>query len=116
MWKLSDWLTWIGIGLAVLGITAATLGAGTPATLLLIGSALAGAAAATADIAEKSAAGVITATDVVIDVVSIIGSIAAAGATATGEIIASSAMKTGSAARFATLWTAGSTCRWSGRT
>jgi hypothetical protein len=101
-WSLSDWLQWVGLGLAVLGITAATLGAGTPATLLLVGSALAGAGAAAADITEKSSVGVLTPTDVLIDAITIIGSLAAAGGTAAGRVIVSGAFKTGSAARFAT--------------
>jgi hypothetical protein len=36
-WSLTDWLTWIGLGLVVLGMTAASAGAATPATLLLVG-------------------------------------------------------------------------------
>ena len=69
---------------------------------MIVGGALLGAAAAGTDIWEKSEAGVLTSTDVLIDVIMVVGSLAAAGATASGSIIASSALKTGGAARFAT--------------
>ena len=100
--SLTDWLTWIGLGLVVLGATAASAGLATPATLLIVGGSLAGAAAGVADIVERKEAGVLETRDIVINVVQIIGSLAGAGAAASGRVIASSAFSTASRAKFAT--------------
>ena len=101
--SFTDWLELIGLSLAAAGLIAASGGAALPATLLFVGSGLVGAAAGVADIVEKSEAGVLTETDVLIDVVSIVGSLASAGAVGSGRVIASSAWRTGSTARFATM-------------
>jgi hypothetical protein len=101
-WSLTDWLTWIGIGLVVLGATVASAGLATPATVLIVGGSLTSAAAGVADIVEKKQAGVLETRDVVVNVLQVIGSLATAGAAVSGRVIASSAFSTATRARFAT--------------
>ena len=100
--ELSDWLKGLGMTLGIMAMAVGTLGAGIPATLLIIGSALSGAAGTAAEMYEKSEAGVLTDTDVLVGVVDIIAGLATAGAATSGHIIRSAALKTGSAARLAT--------------
>lgn len=99
----SAFLTWLGIGLAVLAIGAATLGAGTAATALIIGSGVVGAAAAAADIAERSDIGALTTQSVVVNVLSIITSLGSAGTAGLGRLVVSGAMRTGRFAQLAVL-------------
>jgi hypothetical protein len=100
--SFADWLKSIGMTLGLLAMLVGTAGTSLPATLLMIGSALAGAAGTAAELYEKADAGVLTQADVFIGVVDIIAGLAQAGSAATGHIIRTSALKTGAAARFAT--------------
>jgi hypothetical protein len=101
--RLSEWLTWIGVGVAVIALTVATLGASIPATVLFIAGGVVGATAAAADIYEKHEAGVLTARDIVVDTLAIVANLATAGSAGLGKIVASGALKTGQMARIAAL-------------
>lgn len=97
----SQFLTYLGIGLAIIGITLATGGAGTAATVFFVGSGIAGAAGAIADIAEKSELGVLTAKDIALNTLTIASSLLSAGTVAAGRVVALGAGSTGRFARLA---------------
>ena len=89
-------LTWLGIGLAVVGLSLATLGTGTVAVVgswALAGSAIAGGLSAAIDIAEHLEHGDLTATTAVLDIAQIVASVAGvtalrAGTLAKGGLVA----------------------------
>ncbi|WP_221653583.1 eCIS core domain-containing protein [Actinotalea ferrariae] len=99
---LSDWLRGLGMAMTLLAVTVGTLGAGVPATLLIIGSSAAGVGGAVVEMHEKAEAGVLSQADVVVGIIDIITGLAQAGSAASGRIIAHSALKTGAAAQLAT--------------
>ena len=102
-WSLSDWLTAIGLGLAAAALVVGTAGLGTPATILIVGSGIVGAAAAGADIYERADVGRLTSRSVVINVASIVASLASAGTAGLGRIAVTGALRTGQYARLAVL-------------
>ncbi len=93
-WRLSEWLTWFGIGIAVVGLGVATFGGSIPATVIIIGAGV-GAAAGVADIVEKKSAGVLKTKDVIIDGLAITGSILGAGSAKLGKVVLSEAAQAG---------------------
>jgi hypothetical protein len=97
----SQFLTYLGIGLAILGITLATAGAGTAATVFFVASGIAGAAGAIADMAEKDNVGTLTTRDIVFDVLTIATSLLSAGTAAAGRVVATGVGATGNYARLA---------------
>lgn len=85
-----DFFTWLGIGLAVVGVTLVTAGSGTVAVAgmwMLAGSAVAGATSATLDLIEGARHGTLTAGRVVLNLAQIVGAIAGVGAMAAGRIL-----------------------------
>ncbi len=106
--SFADWCQWIGLGLAAAGIILATAGAGAVAVPMLVAGSLVTAAGATADMIERADHGALDATTALLDVATIVGSLASAGALSAGRIVASSANAlrggtalTGNAARIA---------------
>ncbi|MDX2305509.1 MAG: DUF4157 domain-containing protein, partial [Microscillaceae bacterium] len=97
----TQFLTYLGIGLAVLGITLATAGAGTAATIFFVAGGIVGAAGAISDIKEKSDLGVLTAKDVFLDSITIATSLLSAGTAAAGRVIATGVGATGNFAKLA---------------
>jgi hypothetical protein len=89
-------LTWLGIGLAVVGLSLATMGTGTVAVVgswALAGSAIAGGVSAALDIADHLEHGDLTATTAVLDIAQIVAAVAGvtalrAGALAKGGMLA----------------------------
>lgn len=82
-------LTYLGVGLALLGLTLATAGTGTVAVAgswALAGSAVAGGLAATLDLIDKADHGDLTATTAIIDIAQIVASIAGVSALRYGMI------------------------------
>lgn len=99
-WRLSEWLTWIGLAAGAVALGFLTAGASVPASVLVIGV-LAGAGAAAMDWHEKSEAGVLTTKDIVVDTLAIVGNLATLGAAGLGKVVVSGALKTGGYARLA---------------
>jgi hypothetical protein len=93
-WRLSEWLTWIGIGIAAIGLAIVTLGASIPAELIIIGGAV-GVAAGVSDIMEKKRAGVLTTKDIAVDGLQIAASILTAGSAGLGKVVVSEAVAAG---------------------
>jgi len=82
-------LTWLGIGLAVVGLSLATMGTGTVAVLgswALAGSAVAGGIAAGLDIADHVEHGDLTATTAMLDIAQIVGALAGVTALRAGTL------------------------------
>ena len=69
---LSEWLTYIGIGAAVIGLALATGGASVPATVMIVTAKSCGAGAAAAAMAEKSEQGMLTTMDITVGVLTIL--------------------------------------------
>jgi hypothetical protein len=98
--KTQDYLTWkkfftyLGLGLAAVGLTLSTFGTGTVAVAgawVLAGSALASATAATIDLIERGQQGNLDTTTAIIDIAQIVGSLAGASALASGRIVQAAA-------------------------
>lgn len=98
--KTTDHLTWkkfftyLGLGLAAVGLTLSTFGTGTVAVVgawVLAGSAIASATSATIDLVEHSQQGNLDATTAVIDIAQIVASLAGASALASGRIVQAAA-------------------------
>jgi hypothetical protein len=98
--RTTDHLTWkkfftyLGLGLAAVGLTLSTFGTGTVAVAgawVLAGSALAGATSATIDLIERGQQGNLDATTAIIDIAQIVGSLAGASALASGRIVQAAA-------------------------
>ncbi len=82
-------LSYLGVGLALLGLTLATAGTGTvavAASWALAGSAVVGGLAATLDLIDKADSGDLTATTAVIDIAQIVASVAGVTALRSGMI------------------------------
>ena len=91
---LSDWLTYIGLGVAAIGLGLATFGTGTVAVAgawVLAGAGVINAAAAGASLYEKAQHGNLTAESAVLDIVQIVASLAGVGAIASGRIVVQAA-------------------------
>jgi hypothetical protein len=84
---VSEWATYIGLGLAAVAFGLASFGAGTAATLFVFGATVSGVIAAGADILEKRQQGLLTVTDVIIDVAQIVSEVAGFTAVTTGKIL-----------------------------
>jgi hypothetical protein len=93
-WRLSEWLTYVGLAAGAVALAIATGGGTVPVTVMVIGG-LAGAGAAAADLYEKSEAGVIGTQDVVVDTLSIVGNLATLGAAGLGKVVVAGALRTG---------------------
>lgn len=85
--SLSGWLTYIGIGIAIVGITLATAGAGTPATVAFVTGGLLTAGGALADMVEHSEQGMLTTEIILLDTAMIVSSLASAGTASGGRLI-----------------------------
>ncbi len=85
--RFSEWLTYIGLGLAAIALGLATAGLGTAATVVFFGASVAGAVAAGADIYEKHEQGLLTLTDVIVNVAQIVSEVAGITAGAAGKIL-----------------------------
>jgi hypothetical protein len=96
-WRLSEWLTWIGLGVAALALGIVTFGASIPAEVIIFG-AIVGVGAAVSDIVEKKRAGVLGARDVAVDGLQIVASILSAGSARLGATVLSEAASAGIAA------------------
>ena len=84
-----EYLTYIGLGVAAIGLTMATFGTGTVAVAgawVLASSSMVGAAAAGGDLAERSSHGNLDATTAVIDIAQVVAGLAGASAVAFGRI------------------------------
>ncbi|MFW2438530.1 MAG: DUF4157 domain-containing protein, partial [Arenicellales bacterium] len=102
---LSDYLSYIALGGAAIGLILVTAGTGTPAvaafgTGMLIGSSLTGALGAAVHMSERSSHGALDPTTASIDVLQIIAGLAGAGAIVAGT----TARAAGAAARTGTAW------------
>lgn len=89
---LSDYLSYVAMGAAAIGLILVTAGAGTPAvaafgTGMLIGSSLTGALGAAVHMSERSSHGALDATTASIDVLQIIAGLAGAGAIVAGTTV-----------------------------
>jgi hypothetical protein len=93
-WRLSEWLSWIGIGVAAIGLAILTLGGSIPAELILFGAAV-GVATGVSDMTEKKRAGVLTTKDIAVDGVQIAASLLTAGSAKLGQIVVSEAAAAG---------------------
>ena len=93
-WRASEWLTWIGLGIAAAALAIVTFGGSIPVSVIVIGAAV-GVAAATADIVEKKRAGVLTTKDVLIDGLQIVASLLTAGSAKLGQVVLSRAAAAG---------------------
>ena len=93
-WRLSEWLSWIGIGIAAIGLAIVTMGASIPAELILLGAAV-GVAAGVSDMAEKKSAGVLTTKDIAVDGLQIAASLLTAGSMKLGQVVVSEAVAAG---------------------
>lgn len=96
----TDYLAYIGLGVAVIGLTLATLGTGTVAVAgawVLAGSGLISATATAIEMAEKWEHGNLDATTAIIDIASIVASLAGSAALASMRIttMAAQAVRTG---------------------
>ena len=96
----TDYLAYIGLGAAVVGLTLTTLGTGTVAVAgawILAGSGVISAAATTAEMIEKWRHGNLDATSAVIDIAQIVASLAGATALSSARIVtvAGGAIKAG---------------------
>jgi hypothetical protein len=100
--RLSEWLTEIGLVVTVAAIGLSTAGAGLTvvAPLITIGIGL-NVGGSIADIKEKSDQGILEQKDIALNVVNIVGSIAAGGAIAAGRLTATGAFRAGTAGRLA---------------
>jgi hypothetical protein len=99
---LSEWLTYIGIALAAILFAISTFGVGIPASAVMITSALL-ITGSVLSMVEKSEQGMLTAHDVGIELLNIVGS-AAAGITAgLGKVIVRGVGASGNAAKLAAL-------------
>ena len=88
--RVSEWLSWIGLGVAAIGLTLATFGTGTVALVgawFLAGSAVASGASAAADIVERSKQGMLDTETAIIDVSQIVASLASIGSFAAERIV-----------------------------
>jgi len=84
-----NFLTWLGIGLALVGLTLVTAGTGTVAVAgswALAGSAVAGGLSAALDLADKAEHGDLTATTAIIDIAQIVGAVAGVTALRAGML------------------------------
>jgi hypothetical protein len=109
---LSDWLTYIGLGVAAIGLGLATFGTGTVAVAgawVLAGAGVINAAAAGASLYEKAKHGHLTAGSAALDILQIVASLAGVGAITSGRIVVQAA----SAASKGTPW-AGNLARLAG--
>ncbi len=89
--KWTDYLAYIGIGAAVVGLTLATFGTATVAVAgawVLAGSGIITAAGTTAEMIEKWRHGNLSATEAVIDIAQIVASLAGAAALSSSRIVA----------------------------
>lgn len=87
-----EYLTYIGLGIAAVGITLATFGTGTVAvvgTYILAGSSVVGAVAAGGDLVERHQHGNLDSTTAIIDIAQIVSGLAGASALASGRIVLS---------------------------
>ena len=87
-----EYLAYIGLGIAAVGLTLATFGTGTVAvagTYILAGSGLVGTVAAGGDLMERREHGNLDATTAIIDIAQIVGGLAGASALASGRIVLS---------------------------
>ncbi|HEU5108488.1 MAG TPA: hypothetical protein VFT95_08015, partial [Micromonosporaceae bacterium] len=100
--SLSEWLKWLGMTAAIMGMAIGTLGASLPATIMIVGGSALGAVGSGVELHEKSEAGVLTDADIVVGIADIISGLATAGAATSGHIIRSAALTSGSAARLGT--------------
>jgi hypothetical protein len=94
-----EYLAYIGLGAAAIGLTLATFGTGTVAVAgawVLAGSGVISAAAAGGDLYERSSHGALDATTAVIDIAQIVAGLTGALALASGRIVVSAS---GAAAR-----------------
>jgi hypothetical protein len=88
--RISEWLSWIGLGAAAIGLTLATFGTGTVALVgawFLAGSAVASGASAATDIVERSKQGMLDISTAIIDVSQIVASLASVGSFAAERIV-----------------------------
>ena len=91
---LSDWLTYIGLGVAAIGLGLATFGTGTVAVAgawVLAGAGVINAAAAGASLYEKAQHGNLTAASAALDIAQIVASLAGVGAITSGRIVVQAA-------------------------
>lgn len=115
-WGWTEWLTAIGlaaagaaIGIAAVSAAVVSLGGSVPASVLLLGSAFGvvgaglSAAGAIADVVERSEAGVVTTQDVVVDTLTLAGSVAGIGSMVLGKVVVSDAVRVAGVARLAAL-------------
>lgn len=85
-----DFFSWLGLGLAAVGLTLVTFGTGTVAvvgTWALVASGAAGATAATINLVESRRHGTATTASTILDVAQIVGAIAGVGALAAGRVL-----------------------------
>ncbi|HEY3703792.1 MAG TPA: DUF4157 domain-containing protein [Terracidiphilus sp.] len=92
--RLSEFLTWIGLGVAAVGLAIVTAGASIPAELLILGAAV-GVGAGVADLIEKKSAGVLTRKDIAVDGLQIAASLLTAGSAKLGQVVISEAAAAG---------------------
>ncbi len=86
----SEWLTYIGLGIAAVGLTLATFGTGWVAvagTAALAVSGVVGAAGAGMDMYERASHGALTADQAILDVAQIVANLAGAAALSSGRIL-----------------------------
>lgn len=101
---LSEWLTYIGVGLALTALAVATAGASTTVTVpLLVLSGIVGAGAVAAGMKEKSEQGMLTTMDKVMGAAQIVAELAGAAAAGFGKIAITGVGATGKWARLAVL-------------
>ncbi len=84
-----DWLTYIGLGLAAVGLGLVTFGTGTVAvlgTVALAAGSVASATAAAGDMYQRADHGALDGTTAILDIATIVGSLATAGALGAGRI------------------------------
>jgi hypothetical protein len=98
-WSVSDWLMAIGLAAAVIGITLATAGAGTAATVFIIGSSLAGAAAAGFGMKEKAEQGMLTTEDKVVGAATIVAELLSPATAGLGKIVVACSSRRGPSCR-----------------
>ena len=84
---VSEWLTYIGLGLGAVALGLATFGAGTAATVFFFGAAVAGGGAAIADMVEKNRQGLLTVTDAIIDLAQVVSEVAGFTALTASKIL-----------------------------
>ncbi|MCX5743056.1 MAG: hypothetical protein NT062_11240 [Proteobacteria bacterium] len=85
--KWYDWFSEIGLALAVVGIGALTMGAGTVAAVALAGAGVAGAIGAAGDLADGYGHNHLDAKTVILDVAQIVGGFMGAGQALGGRLI-----------------------------